>query len=81
METKDKPLVRTENSSSVIVWLERLFVMYLLYWKVYVLIDLVMNLHNDDLYWFFGKKTFIDGGVYMHFNGAVDSRATSSVPM
>ena len=50
METKDKLLVRTENSSSVIVWLERLFVMYLLYWKVYVSMDLVMNLQNDDLY-------------------------------
>ena len=50
MEIKDKLLVRTENSSSVIVWLERLFVMYLLYWKVYVSMDLVMNLQNDDLY-------------------------------
>ena len=49
METKDKLLVRTENSSSVIVWFER-FVMYLLYWKVYVSMDLVMNLQNDDLY-------------------------------
>ena len=47
METKDKLLVRTGNSSSVIVWLERLFVMY---WKVYVSMDLVMNLQNDDLY-------------------------------
>ena len=47
METKDKLLVRTGNSSSVIVWLEWLFVMY---WKVYVSMDLVMNLQNDDLY-------------------------------
>ena len=46
--TKEKPLVRTENSSSVNVWLERLCIMVLLYWKVYVLMDLVVNFRNGD---------------------------------
>ena len=40
--TKEKPLVRTENSSSVNVWLERLCIMFLLYWEVYALIDFGM---------------------------------------
>ena len=61
--TKDKPLVRIENSSSVNVWLERLCIMLLLYWEVYVLMDLVVNLRNEDLHWFYGKRTFINGGV------------------
>ena len=64
MGTRDKPLVRTENSSSVNVWLERLCIMFLLYWEVYILINLVVNLRNEDLRWFCGKRTFIDGGVY-----------------
>ena len=46
--TKEKPLVRTENSSSVNVWLERLCIMFLLYWEVYALIDLVVNFRNGD---------------------------------
>ena len=33
--TKNMPLVRTENSSLLKVWLERLWIMFLLYWKVY----------------------------------------------
>ena len=79
--TNDKPLVRTENSSSVNVWSERLRIMFLLYWKVYVLMDLVVNLWNEDLHWFCGKKTFIDGGVYVRFSGGVGSRVIFSVFM
>ena len=33
-----------------------------------------MNLRNEDLHWFIGKTSFIDGGVYMRFNGGVGSR-------
>ena len=40
---------------------------------MYVLIDFVMNLRNEDLHWFFGKKTFIDSGVYMCFSWGVCS--------
>ena len=54
--TKDKLLVRTENSSSVHVSLERLCIMLLLYWEVYVLMDLVVNFRNEDLSWFSGKR-------------------------
>ena len=52
----DKLLVRTENSSSVNVSLERLCIMLLLYWEVYVLMDLVVNFRNEDLSWFSGKR-------------------------
>ena len=55
--------------------------MFLLYWEVYVLMELVINLQNEHLYWFRGKRTFIDGGVYMRFSGTVGSRVTSSVFM
>ena len=79
LRTKDKPLVRTENSSSVNVWLERLCIMFLLYWEVYDFIDLVVNLLNEDLHWFCGKWTFIDGGLYMRFCGGVGSRVTFPV--
>ena len=41
--------------------------------------DLVANLGNKDLHWFCGKRTFIDGGVYMRFNGGVRSKVTCSV--
>ena len=58
METKDKPLVRTENSSSVNVWSERLFIMFLLYWEAYVLMDLVVNFRNEDLHWFSQEEGF-----------------------
>ena len=48
MATKDKPLVRTENSSSVNVWSERLlYIMFSMYWEVYVLMDLVVNFRNE----------------------------------
>ena len=67
--TKEKLLVRTENSSSVNVWLERLCIMFFLYWEVYILMDMVINFPNEDLCWFCEKRTFIDVGVYMCFNG------------
>ena len=54
---------------------------FLLHWQVYVLICLVVNLRNEDLHWFRGKRTFIDGGVYMRFSGGVGSRVTCSVFM
>ena len=66
--TKDKLLVRTENSSSVNVS-EKFFIMFLLYWVAYVLMDLVVNLVNEDLCWSCGKRTFIGGGVYVRFSG------------
>ena len=52
--------------------------MFLLYWEVYALMELDVNLRNEDLHWFSGKRTFIDGGVYMRFNGSVGSRVISS---
>ena len=53
----------------------------LLYWEVYALTELAANLRNEDLHWFSGKRAFIDGGVYMRFNGGVGFRVTSSVFM
>ena len=53
--TKDKLLVRTENSSPVNVSSGRLCIMLLLYWEEYVLMNLVVNLRNEDLHWFSGK--------------------------
>ena len=55
--------------------------MFLMYWEVFVLMVLVVNLRNEDLQWFSAKRTFIDGGVYMRFSGGVGSRVTSSVFM
>ena len=81
MGTKDKTLMRTENSSSVNLSSERLCMMFLMYWEVFVLMVLVVNLRNEDLQWFSAKRTFIDGGVYMRFSGGVGSRVTSSVFM
>ena len=43
--------------------------------------ELVINLRNEHLHWFSGKRTFIDSGVYIHFSEAVGSRVTSSVFM
>ena len=79
--TKDLPLVRTDNLSLVNMRSEKLCIMFLLYWEVYGLIELAVNLWNEDLHWFNGKRTFIDGGMYMHFNEGVSSRITSSVFM
>ena len=42
--------------------------MFLLYWEVYVLMDLVVNLRNEDLHWDGGKSIFTDGGAHMRFN-------------
>ena len=53
--------------------------MFLLYWEVYVLMQFVLNLRNEHLYWFSGKRTFIDGGVYIRFSGVVGSRVASSL--
>ena len=71
--------MRTENSSSFNVWSERLCIMFWLYWEMFVLMDLVVNLRNEDLHWFYGKKTFVGGGIYMSFNGDVGSKVTFSV--
>ena len=54
--------------------------MFLLYWEVYTLMELAVNLQNQDLHWFSGKSTFIDG-VYMRFNECVGSRVLSSAIM
>ena len=48
---------------------------------MYVLMELAVNLQNENLHWFCGKRTFTDGGVYMHFNRGVGPRAISSVFM
>ena len=79
MGRKDKSLVKTDNSSSVNMWSEKLCIMFLLYWEVHALMELAVNLRNEDLHWFSRKRTFIYGGVYMRLNGGVDSRVTSSV--
>ena len=53
--------------------------MFLLYWEVYALMELAVNLRDEDQHWFSGKRTFIDSGVYIRFNGGVSSSVTSSV--
>ena len=55
--------------------------MFLLYWKVYVLMIVAVNFLNEDLHWFCGKKTLIDGGLYKCLNGGVGSKVASSLPM
>ena len=52
--------------------------MFLLYWEAYILMDLVGNLRDGDLDWFYRKTTFIDGGVYLRFSGGVGLTVTSS---
>ena len=47
--------------------------MFLLYWEVYTLMELAVSLPNEDFHCFSGKRTFIDGGVYLHFNEGVGS--------
>ena len=79
--TKGKSLVSTENGSSVYVWLERLCIMFLLCWEVHILMGLVVNLRNEDLHWFCGQRTFIDGVMYMCFSRGAGSVVTSSVFM
>ena len=41
--------------------------MFLLYWEVYVLMNLVVNFRNENLDQFCGTRTFIDISVYMRF--------------
>ena len=53
--------------------------MFLLCWEVYVLMQFIVNLQNEYLHWFSGKRAFIDGGVYMRFSGVVSSRVASSL--
>ena len=48
--------------------------MFLLYWEVYALMGLAVNLWHENL-------AFIEGGVYMCSNGGVGSRVISSVFM
>ena len=38
-----------------------------------------LNSRNQILHWFCGKRTFIDGDVYIPLNGGVGSRLTSSL--
>ena len=40
-----------------------------------------MNFRNEDLHWFSGKRTFIEGDVYICFKGGVGSRVISAVSM
>ena len=79
--TKDEPLVKTVNSSSVKVQLERSSIMFPLYLEVYVLMDLTGNFWNGDLHLFCEKRTFIDVDVYMRFNRGVDSKVFCSLLM
>ena len=37
--------------------------MFLFYWELYALLELVENLQNEDLHWFSEKRIFIGGGV------------------
>ena len=55
--------------------------MLLLYWKVNVLMVVPVSFLNEDLHWFCRKRTLIDGGLYMCFNGGVGSKVASSLPM
>ena len=41
---------------------------------MYVLMVVAVNFLIEDLHWFCGKRTLIDGDVYMRLNGGVDSR-------
>ena len=43
--------------------------MFLLCWEVYVLMEIAFNLWNQSLHWFSAKRTLIEGGEYMRFNG------------
>ena len=55
--------------------------MFLLYWKVHVLMVVAVNFLNEDLHWFCGKRTLIDGGEYMRLNEGVSSKVASSLPI
>ena len=43
--------------------------------------ELVVNLQNEDLHWFSGKKSFINGGMSMGFTEGEGSRVTIYVFM
>ena len=47
--TKDKRLVRTDNSSSANMGSERMCIVFFLYWELYVLMELAVNFRNEDL--------------------------------
>ena len=75
--TKDKRLVRTDNSSSANMWSERMCI-------VFVVLGTVCfdGISREFPEWrFSGKSTFIDAGVYMRINGRVGSRVISSMFM
>ena len=55
--------------------------MFLLYWKVYVLMVVAVNFLNEVLYCFCGMRTLIDSGVYMRLNGGIGSKVASSLPV
>ena len=55
--------------------------MFLLFWKVYDTMVVAVNFVNEDLHWFCGERTLIDGGVYMVLNGGVDTKVASSLSM
>ena len=55
--------------------------MFLLHWKMYVLMVVAVNFLNEDLHWFCGKRALIDGGVYIFLNGDVGSKVACSLPM
>ena len=55
--------------------------MFVLHWKVYVLMVVAVNVLNEDLHWFCGKRALIDDGVYIFLNGGVGSKVASSLPM
>ena len=79
LRTRDKPLLRTENSF-LVVWSERLCTMFLLYWEVYVLMALIINFWNENLHCFW-ERVLLLMVVYVCFNGGVGSRVTSSFLM
>ena len=81
VQTKDKPAVRIDDPSSVNLWSDKLYIIFLLYWEMYLLMELAMNLQNEGFHWFSGKRTFIDSGMYMRYKGVVSSRVISSVFM
>ena len=54
---------------------------FLLYWKVYVLMELAVNFVNEDWHCFFWKRTLTDGGVYVRLSGGVSSKVAFSLRM
>ena len=75
LRTRDKPLLRTENLF-LVLWSERLFTMFLLYWEVYVLMGLIINFRNENLHCFW-ERVLLLMVVYVCFNRGVGPRVTS----